>query len=78
MNFGETEQVVEQQTQDDTMLANVFAQFGVDIMDKSEEANVEKVTEKEEEMNIPLPDFNTLDFKVKRILDSINDYNYLF
>ena len=47
-------------------------------MDKSEEANVEKVTEKEEEMNIPLPDFNTLDFKVKRILDSINDYNYLF
>ena len=46
--------------------------------DEEKNKNQDNIEEKEDEMNIPLPDFNTSDHKVKRILDMIPDYNYLF
>jgi len=53
------------------MLANAFAQFGINL---DEEPAEQKEKEPENEMSIPLPDFNTVDHKVKRILDMIPDY----
>ena len=57
------------------MLANAFAQFGINLDDDPPE---QKEKEPESEMSIPVPDFNTVDHKVKRILDMIPDYEYLF
>jgi hypothetical protein len=53
------------------MLANAFAQFGINL---DEQPSEQKDKEPENEMSIPLPDFNTVDHKVKRILDMIPDY----
>lgn len=68
------------------MLMGVFAQFGVDFNNRTPESKKEGDNDAEQEdddkvkaseMSIPLPDFNTVDFKVKRILDMIPDFRYL-
>ena len=73
-NNGSPAKVAEASNQPD-MLANAFAQFGINLDDDPAE---QKEKEPEVEMSIPLPDFNTVDHKVKRILDMIPDYEYLF
>ena len=55
-------------------LANTFAQFGIDLNEKKEETPVET----EENFEIALPDFNTQDHKIKRVLEVLPDYEYLF
>lgn len=65
--------------QQDSMLFNVFAQFGLDInKQESDPKHVEKQESEIKDMNIPLPNFNTVEIKVKRILDSVPDFSYLF
>ena len=81
MNFNSepTLTKIESQKSEDKpdMLADVFASFGVDIKQESHGKEPDEEG-KNAEMNIPLPDFQTVDIKVKRILDSIPDYSYIF
>ena len=77
MNFNaQSPDLVKEQSNNDDFLASTFAQFGIDLKQEAEE----KTNEPEEPatFEITLPDFNTVDHKVKRILDSLPDYGYLF
>ena len=75
MNFNvESPELKKEQSNNDDLLANTFAQFGIDL-NKGEE----EVKEQEEKtLEFALPDFNTTDHKVKRILEAVPDYSYLF
>ena len=55
------------------LLADAFAQFGFNLDDEQQKEPREAQEDKDDEMSIPLPDFNTTDHKVKRILDMIPD-----
>ena len=75
MNFNvESPELKKEQSNNDDYMANTFAQFGIDL-NKEEE---EKPKESEEPLEFSLPDFNTVDHKVKRILEAIPDYSHLF
>lgn len=61
------------------MLLNIFAQFGLDLnKEESDPIKDHKEETEDKDMSIPVPDFNTVDFKVKRILDAVPDFSYLF
>ena len=54
---------------------DVFASFGFDL--SKQDAEPVKPKQESESMDIPVPDFNTIDFKVRRILDLVPDLSHL-
>ena len=71
----------------ESILADVFSKLGVEIQDEAEKEkqddDKEKEKDKEEEVSnflssVPLPSFNTKDHKMKRILESVPDFDWLF
>ena len=60
------------------LLSNIFAQFGVDLTKGSDQEVIHEDKKEPEFERIQLPDFSTTEFKVKKILDAIPDFSYLF
>lgn len=88
MDFSQVESTPSKQNaseQKEDLLANTFAKLGLDLntesdpsQDTKKEAPDEGDVLKEDFLSlVPLPDFNTKDHKVKRILESVPNFDWL-